>query len=157
MQTTLKNLGKDYKKIQAAQFSKGTPLRRVYHFLFSGDKIDLYNELFGIRNILEKKGIKLLEFLRLIDSFLASDLWVIQKITTIEQEILNLKTTDEYFDDIENQILRKKLFEYREKKLKNYFHLSFYKNTSSEADIIKSLYETDLQIEKESLIIFTTI
>lgn len=140
--------------MQDAQFSKGSPLKRTYHFIFSGDKVDLYNELFCIRNILEKKGINLLDLIRLIDSVLSTELWVIHKITTIEKEMFNLIFAEEIYPDSEDKLLKLKLNYCREKKFKNYFHLSFYCNYDSK--IMEILYKTQLTIENDSLIIFTT-
>jgi hypothetical protein len=142
--------------MQDAQFSKGNPIKRTYHFIFSGDKIDLYNQLFCVRNILEKKGINLLDFLRVIDSLLSTDLWVIQKITTIEQEMFNLITYEEFFADAEDELLKMKLNMYKEKKFKNYFHVSFYVNADAKS-IMRTLYKTDFQIETDSFVMFTTI
>lgn len=144
--------------MQHAQFSNSpyTPLKRTYHFIFSGDKIDLYNELWSIRNILEKKGINLLDFLRIIDSILSTDLWVIQKITTIEHEMFNLTTSEEYFADAEDEVLKQKLNMYKEKKFKNYFHVSFYINAEPK-DIMGKLYSTDFRVETDSFAMFTTV
>jgi len=157
MQTTLKILEKDYKKIQDVPFSKkSSPLKRTYHFIFSGDKIDLYNELWNNRTILENKGINLLDLIRLIDSVLSTDLWVIHKITTIEKEMFNLIFAEEIYPDAEDKLLKLKLNYCREKKFKNYFHLSFYANSDLK-NIMGVLYKTQLEIETDSLVIFTTI
>jgi hypothetical protein len=66
----------------------------MLYFVFKGDKIDLYDTIFKLKDSFEEIKIDYLELVRNIDSIVTSNLWVMPKI----------KKLKDFIDEIENGV-----------------------------------------------------
>jgi len=92
----------------------------MIYFVFKGDRIDLYNTIFNLKDSFEEIGIDYLQLIRHVDSLLTSNLWVIPKIKRIRTFIEELKSGVGFFN--EKQLLQ---FVQFTKKLSRYEQLGF--------------------------------
>lgn len=144
----------NYKKLKEHEY----PLSRTYHFIFSGDKISLYLALFNVQKELKTYNINYIDFVRILDARLSAQIWLIQKIDTIENEIDKfVRSSDIFARDKEDDFILEQLYKYKEKGFKNHFNLTFFYHPSPYPnELVTNLSRIAVDIQKDFLIIFTS-
>lgn len=106
----------------------------MVYFVFKGDKIDLYNTIFNLRDSFEEINLNYLNLIREMDSILISNLWVIPKIKNLKHFISELETGMGYYNQqqlVDFVKLKKSLTQYSKLGFTSYFEYECFGKLSS--------------------------